>query len=65
MDYDSEEILFELDPDHQIYPASMTKIMTSIIAFDLIKQKISLDDKFLYQKMLGGYLNQAIRQCLL
>ena len=48
MDYDSEEILFELDPDHQIYPASMTKIMTSIIAFDLIKQKkISLDDKFL------------------
>ncbi len=46
MDYDSEKILFELDADLQIYPASMTKIMTSIIAFDLLKQnKISLDDK--------------------
>ena len=33
--------------DIQIYPASMTKIMTTIIAFDLIKKnKISLDDKF-------------------
>ena len=47
IDYDSDEILFELDPDAQIYPASMTKIMTAIIAFDLIKKdKLSLDDKF-------------------
>tara|TARA_B100000963_G_C22595619_1_gene657690 strand:- start:21 stop:1169 length:1149 start_codon:yes stop_codon:yes gene_type:complete len=47
IDHHSEEILFELDPDAQIYPASMTKIMTSIVAFDLIKEnKISLDDKF-------------------
>ena len=47
MDYNSDEILFENDPDAQIYPASMTKIMTSIIAFDLLKNnKISLDDKF-------------------
>ena len=47
IDYDSDEILFELDPDAQIYPASMTKIMTSIVAFDLIKEnKLSLDDKF-------------------
>ena len=30
--------LFELDPDAQIYPASMTKIMTAIIAFDLLKK---------------------------
>ena len=46
-DYHSDEILFELDPDSQIYPASMTKIMTSIIAFDLLKKnKLSLDDKF-------------------
>ena len=31
-----------------IYPASMTKIMTSIIVFDLLKQeKLSFDDKFL------------------
>ena len=48
MDYHSEEILYELDPDSQIYPASMTKIMTSIIAFDLInKNKLSLEDTFI------------------
>ena len=47
IDYHSDKILYELDPDAQIYPASMTKIMTSIIAFDLIKSgDLSLDDKF-------------------
>ena len=47
IDYHSNEILFELDPDAQIYPASMTKIMTAIIAFDLLeKNQLSLDDKF-------------------
>ena len=46
IDYHSEEILYEMDPDSKIYPASMTKIMTSIIAFDLLKKnKLSLDDK--------------------
>ncbi len=47
VDFHSNEVLFELDSDSQIYPASMTKIMTSIIAFDLLKKnKLSLDDKF-------------------
>jgi D-alanyl-D-alanine carboxypeptidase (penicillin-binding protein 5/6) len=47
IDYHSDEILFELEPDAQIYPASMTKIMTAIVAFDLIKKnKLSLDDEF-------------------
>ena len=47
-DYLSGEILYEKDPDQQIYPASMTKIMTSIVTFDLIKKgELSLDDKFL------------------
>ena len=47
-DFLSGEILYEKDPDIQIYPASMTKIMTSIIAFDLIKSgDLSLDDKFI------------------
>ncbi len=47
LDYHSDEILYEFDPDTQIYPASMTKIMTSIIAFDLLKKnKLSLDDNF-------------------
>jgi len=48
MDYDSEKILFQQDPDLTIYPASMTKIMTSIIAFDLLKEgKINLEDKYI------------------
>jgi len=47
-DFLSGEILFEKDPDRSIYPASMTKIMTSIIAFELIKNgELNLDDKFL------------------
>ncbi len=47
IDYHSNKILYQLDPDSQIYPASMTKIMTSIIAFELLKKnKLSLDDKF-------------------
>ena len=44
-DYLSGEILFEKDADKSIYPASMTKIMTSIIAFDLIKEgSLKLED---------------------
>ena len=47
-DYLSGEILYEKEPDKSIYPASMTKIMTAIIAFDLIRSgDLSLDDKFL------------------
>ena len=47
-DYLSGEILYEKEPDMSIYPASMTKIMTSIIAFDLIKKgQLSLDEKFM------------------
>jgi len=48
LDYHSGEILFEKDADRKIFPASMTKIMTSIIAFDLIKNgELNLDDKFI------------------
>ncbi len=47
-DFLSGEILYEKEPDRSIYPASMTKIMTSIIAFDLIKSgDLSLSDKFI------------------
>jgi len=46
IDFQSGKILYELQPDHSIYPASMTKIMTAIVAFELLtKNKISLDDK--------------------
>ena len=48
IDYDSDEILYKLEPDMSIYPASMTKIMTAIIVFDLLKDnKLDLEDKFL------------------
>ena len=47
-DFLSGEILYEKEPDRSIYPASMTKIMTSIIAFDLIKSgDLQLDEKFI------------------
>ena len=47
-DFLSGEILYEKEPDISIYPASMTKIMTSIIAFDLIKSgDLKLEEKFI------------------
>ena len=47
-DYYSGEVLFEKDADRVIFPASMTKIMTTMIAFDLIKNgELNLDDKFI------------------
>ena len=46
-DYLSGKILFEKEPDLKIFPASMTKIMTTIIAFDLIESgQLTLDEKF-------------------
>ncbi len=47
-DYLSGEILYQKEIDRSIYPASMTKIMTTIIAFDLIKSgDLNLEDKFI------------------
>jgi len=47
-DFLSGEILYEKEPDRSIYPASMTKIMTAIITFDLLKSgDLSLEDKFI------------------
>ena len=46
-DYLSGDILYEKNADLSIFPASMTKIMTTIVAFDLLKKAdISLEDKF-------------------
>ncbi len=47
-DFFSGEILYQKEPTRSIYPASMTKIMTSIIAFDLIKSgELDLSEKFI------------------
>ena len=44
-DHLSGEILYEKEADVQIYPASMTKIMTTIVTFDLLKKgETSLDE---------------------
>ena len=45
-DYFSGKILFEKDADSSLYPASMTKIMTAIVAFDLLKSgETTLDEE--------------------
>ena len=47
-DYLSGEILYEKEADKSIYPASMTKIMTAIVAFELIKSgDLDMNDKFI------------------
>ena len=57
-DYLSGKILYEKDSDIKIYPASMTKIMTTIVAFDLLKNgEISLDEKFLISKKAWNLSN--------
>jgi D-alanyl-D-alanine carboxypeptidase (penicillin-binding protein 5/6) len=44
-DHLSGKILYERDSEARIYPASMTKIMTTIIVFDLLKQgETTLDE---------------------
>ncbi len=47
-DFLSGQILYEKDADRKIFPASMTKIMTTIIAFDLLKKgELNLHEKFI------------------
>ena len=44
-DHHSGKILYEKNADGKIYPASMTKIMTTIVVFDLLKKgETSLDE---------------------
>ena len=38
IDFDTEEVLFEVNADTRNYPASLTKIMTLYILFDYIKK---------------------------
>ena len=42
-DHMSGEILYEKEADNKIYPASMTKIMTSLVVFDLLKKLIVIN----------------------
>ena len=65
IDYQSDKILFELQPDHSIHPASMTKIMTTIVVFDLLqKKKYPWMIKLQYLKKLGECPRLVIHLCL-
>ena len=47
-DHLSGKILYEKEADGKIYPASMTKIMTAIVVFDLLKKgETSLDEEII------------------
>jgi serine-type D-Ala-D-Ala carboxypeptidase (penicillin-binding protein 5/6) len=47
-DHLSGKILYEKEADVKIYPASMTKIMTAIVVFDLLKKgETSLDEEII------------------
>jgi len=47
-DFLSGKVLYEKEADESIYPASMTKIMTTIVVFDLLKKgETYLDEKII------------------
>jgi len=51
IDVQSGKVLYEKNKDQKISPASITKIMTTIVAFDLIKKgELKLDEKFKISK---------------
>ena len=59
MDYDSDEILYELDADAQIYPASMTKIMTSMnIHFEITSRHFQKQQTYHLMKVYFFLTNQ-------
>ena len=64
MDADTGYILYEKNAEKKVFPASMTKIMTSMIVFEKLSNgSLTLDDTFLLVKKLGK--NVKDHQCLL
>jgi serine-type D-Ala-D-Ala carboxypeptidase (penicillin-binding protein 5/6) len=46
LDYDTGAVLFEKNPDEAMHPASMTKIMTALMAFEQLQAgSLSLEDE--------------------
>lgn len=69
MDYGSGEVIFAVNENDKLPPASVTKIMTLLLTMEAIDNgKISLDDKFViseYAASMGGtqvYLEQGETQ---
>ena len=54
-DYNTSEVIFEKNADKKIAPASMTKILTTYIAFDIIKNTtLSFNDKCTVSKSINS-----------
>ena len=52
IDADTGKVLFEKNKDKKTYPASMTKIMTTLIVFEKLSNgTLTLDDKFLVSEL--------------
>ena len=52
IDYDSKEVLFEINADTRNYPASLTKIMTLYIVFDYLhKNRLSWNSQMKVSKI--------------
>ena len=61
IDYDTQEVLFEVNADTLNYPASLTKIMTLYIAFDYLnKNKLSWDAKMKVSETAASLKQQTI-----
>ena len=58
-DHHSGKILYEKDADAKIYPASMTKIMTAIVAFDMIKNGTTTLDELITISEKAWRLSQS------
>ncbi|MBQ1252552.1 MAG: D-alanyl-D-alanine carboxypeptidase [Firmicutes bacterium] len=51
MDADTGQILYELDPDGQRYPASLTKLMTLVVVLDALEQgTVTLEDEVVFSE---------------
>lgn len=56
MDAESGEVLFAQDPDTKWYPASVTKVMTLLLALEAVKEgRASLDDKVVTSEHAASY----------
>lgn len=60
IDFNSGDVLFKKNEDAKVSPASLTKIMTTIIAFDLIQRgELKLTDKFIVSEKAWKHSKQG------
>ena len=60
IDFNSGDVLFKKNEDAKVSPASLTKIMTTIIAFDLIQRgELKLTEKFIVSEKAWKHSKQG------